>query len=103
MKKIIINNKVAVLTVGSDKGGFYSINNKHKELLFHPKLVEMVEQNRGIEINTLWVKENLGLDNIDCGWANCLTIDWITVGTSFEVINYNSGEVLRIPYDLTVA
>ena len=103
MKKVIRNNKVAVLTVGSDKGGFYSINNKHKELLFHPKLVEMVEQNRGIEINTKWIKKNLGLENIDCRCANCLTIDWIPVGTSFEVINYNGGEVLRIPYDLTVA
>jgi hypothetical protein len=103
MKKVIRNNKVAVLRVGSDKGGFYSINNKHKELLFHPKLVEMVEQNRGIEISNKWVKENLGLDNIDCTYANCLTIDWIPVGTSFEVINYSGSEVLRIPYDLIVA
>ena len=46
MEKVIRNNEVAVLISHGFGAGWYSWNNDHQELLYHPKLVEMVEQNR---------------------------------------------------------
>lgn len=46
MKKVIRNGKVAVLVSEGFGAGWYSWNREYKELLFHPKLVEMVEQGR---------------------------------------------------------
>ena len=77
MKKVIKNGKVAVLVSHGFGCGWYSANTDHQELLFHPKLVKMVKQNRTNEINENWVKENLGIENVYCsssgyGWFNNL-------------------------------
>ena len=44
MEKVIKEGKVAVLVSPNYGAGWYSWNSGYKELLFHPKLVEMVEQ-----------------------------------------------------------
>ena len=49
MEKVIRNGQVAVLYSAGFGAGWYSWNDK-KELLFHPKLVEMVENNKQSEI-----------------------------------------------------
>ena len=59
MEKVIRDGKVAVLVSHGFGAGWYSWNTEHQQLLFHPKLVEMVEQNRINEITDEWVKENL--------------------------------------------
>ena len=51
MEKVIRNNEVAVLISHGFGAGWYSWNSEHQELLYHPKLVEMVEQNRANEID----------------------------------------------------
>ena len=76
MDKVIRDGRVAVLYAPGYGAGWYSWNEAYVELLFHPKLVEMVEQNRRTEITESWVKENLGID-IYAGGARGLEISWI--------------------------
>ena len=91
MKKVVRNGKVAVLVSEGFGAGWYSWYKDHKELLFHPKLVEMVEQGRNEEINKEWVKENLGID-IYAGGAKGLRIHWLPVGTKFHLSEYDGDE-----------
>lgn len=101
MEKVIRDNKVAVLISKGFGAGWYTWNHK-EELLFHPKLVEMVEQKRVIEIDEDWIEENLGLENIYCGGASNLTIDWMEVGTKFTVEEYDGAESIRTLDDLVI-
>jgi hypothetical protein len=92
MEKVIRDGKVAVLISHGYGAGWYSWNTEHQQLLFHPKLVEMVEQNKNDEINDEWVKENLGID-IYAGGSDGLSIHWLPVGTAFQVEEY---DVLKV-------
>ena len=100
-QKVIRDGEVAVLISPGYGAGWYSWNTEHKQLLFHPKLVEMVEQKRQKEINEEWVKENLGID-IYAGGADGLTICWLPIGTAFEVDEYDGSESLRTLSDLVI-
>ncbi len=102
MEKVIRNNEVAVLISHGFDAGWYSWNTDHQEILYHPKLVEMVEQNRANEINEEWIKENLGIIDIYCGGASGLSIHWLTVGTAFEVVEFDGNEGLRTLEDLVL-
>lgn len=99
MEKVIRDGKVAVLVSPGWGAGWYSWNTEHQELLFHPKLVEMVEQNRHKEITEEWVLENLGID-IYSGGAGDLRIEWLPVGTVFEINEFDGNESLRTLDDL---
>ena len=103
MEKVIRNNEVAVLISESFGAGWYSWNTDHQVLLYHPKLVEMVEQNRANEIDEDWVLKNFGISDVYCGGANSgLKIHWLTVGTAFEVDEYDGAESLRTLADLVL-
>ena len=102
MKKVIRNNEVAVLISHGFGAGWYSWNTEHQELLYHPKLVEMVEQNRANEIDEEWLLENLNIIDVYCGGASDLKIHWLTVGTAFEVDEYDGAESLRTLADLVL-
>lgn len=101
MEKVIRDGKVAVLISHGFGAGWYSWNDS-EELLFNPKLVEMVEQGKHKEITEEWVKENLGIENVYCGGAKNLTIYWLPVGTAFQVEEYDGNESLRTFNDLTL-
>jgi len=101
MEKVIRNNKVAVLISHGFGAGWYSCN-RYQELLFSPKIVEMVEQNRINEIDEDWVKENLGIEDVYCGGAEGLQIHWLPVGTAFGVDEYDGAESLRTLADLVL-
>ena len=101
MNKIIRNGKVAVLVSPGYGAGWYSWNN-NQELLFHPKLVELVEQGRQKEIDEEWVKNNLGLEDVYCGGAKDLQIVWLKEGTAFIIEEYDGSESLRTLDDLTL-
>ena len=88
MEKVIRDGKVAVLVSHGFGAGWYSWNSEHQELLFHPKLVE-------------WVKENLGID-IYAGGSDGLTIHWLPIGTAFEIDEYDGSESLRTIADLVL-
>lgn len=101
MEKVVRNGKVAVLVSEGFGAGWYSWNREYKELLFHPKLVEMVEQGRNKEITKEWVKENLGID-IYVGGAKGLRIYWLPVGTKFHISEYDGAESVKTIDILTI-
>ena len=101
MNKLVRDGKVAVLYSPTFGAGWYSWNTKHQQLLFHPKLVEMVEQGRKKEIDDEWVKQNLGIE-IYAGGSDGLSIHWLPIGTAFEVDEYDGAESLRTIADLVL-
>lgn len=101
MEKVIRDGKVAVLVSDGHGTGWYSQNPDYEELLFHPKLVEMVEQDRQNEISEEWVKENLGIEDVYCGGASNLRIYWLPIGTAFDIYEYEGAETLITTYGLS--
>ena len=101
MEKVIRDGKVAVLVSHGFGAGWYTWNTDHKELLFHPKLVEMVEQNRIKEINNDWVLENLGIE-MYAGGSDGLEIHWLPIGTAFDIEEYDGCETIRTIEDLVL-
>ena len=102
MEKVIRKNEVAVLISHGFGGGWHSWNTENPELLFSPKIVEMVEQNRANEIDEDWVLKNLGISDIYCGGASSLQIHWLPVGTAFKVDEYDGAESLETIADLVL-
>lgn len=100
MEKVIRNGKVAVLISSGFGAGWYSWNREYPQLLFHPKLVEMVEAERQSEITTEWVEKELGIKDVYCGGASDLYIKWLDEGTQFHVNDYNGSEYLTTLSDL---
>jgi len=101
MKKVIRNGKVAVLISPPFGAGWYSDNLEHEELLFHPKLIEMVEKNEHRKITSEWLKEKLNID-IYCGGAGGLVVKWVTKGTKFIVQEYDGAEGIVYLDDLPI-
>ena len=101
MEKVIRNGQVAVLYSPGFGAGWYSWNNK-KELLFHPKLVEMVENNKQSEITEQWIEENLGISNAYCGGAGDLQVKWLDEGTAFIINEYDGSGSIETLENLTL-
>lgn len=101
LEKVIRDGKVAILISPGFGAGWYSWNTNHREILFHPKLVEMVESGRRNEINDEWVKENLGIEIYTFG-AEDLEIQWLQEGTMFSVEEYDGAESIRTLSDLAI-
>lgn len=101
MEKVIRNGKVAVLYSPGFGAGWYTWN-ENKQLLFHPKLVELVERKNNTTITKEWCSENLGVDDVYCGGASNLTIEWITEGTAFKIDEYDGSEYITTLGDITL-
>ena len=99
MEKVVKDGKVAVLISPGYGAGWYTWNTDYPELLFHPKIVELVEQQRNNEITEEWVEENLKI-SIYTGGACDLKIEWLPVGTNFSINEYDGHESLLIESDL---
>jgi hypothetical protein len=102
MEKEIRDGNVAILISGGFGAGWYSWNSDHEELLYSPKLVSMVENNRRDEITEAWVLENLGISDIYCGGASSLTVYWIRKGAAFSIEEYDGSESIMELNDLTL-
>lgn len=100
MEKVIKDGKVAVLISHGFGAGWYTWGDS-QELLFNPKLVEMVQKGKANEITKEWVKENIGID-VYCGGAKDLKIHWLESGTAFVVEEYDGAESLRTLDNLTI-
>jgi hypothetical protein len=100
-EKVIKDGNVAVLYSPGFGAGWYSWNTEHREILFHPKLVAMVESERNGEITDDWVKENLGIE-IYTGGADNLKIEWLPEGTAFQIEEYDGAETIRTLESLTI-
>ena len=100
MEKVLKEGKVAVLVSYGFGAGWYSWN-EDERLLFHPKLVDMVEQKRNSEITAEWVLENLGI-KVYAGGADGLNIEWIEEGAAFQIKEHDGNESLITLSDLTL-
>jgi len=100
MEKVVKNGQVAVLVSPGYGAGWYSWHHI-KELLFHPKLVALVEQGRRSEITEDLCQEIIGTTEYICvGGADQLCIQWITEGTPFRIDEYDGAERLVTGKDL---
>jgi len=80
MKQVIRDGKVGVLVSGGFGAGFSTWNELPKEAVFHPTLIEMVENKRHSEITKELVKElfNLPEDNRPyLEGAKDLEVEWV--------------------------
>ena len=103
MEKVIRDGKVAVLLSGGWGAGWGSWNyGDHNILMFHPKLVQMVEEGRHEEITEKWLKSELGLKNVFLGGVEGLYIKWVPEGTRFRIDEYDGAETIITEEDLNM-
>lgn len=91
MEKVIRDNKVAVLYSPGYGAGWYSWNDNNEECLFHPEIVQLVEENRHTEITKELCAKLFG-DDFYCGGADQLEIMWLDKNALFQVGEYDGSE-----------
>ncbi len=94
MKKKIKDGMVAVLYSPDFGAGWYSWHNI-EELLYDPKVVDMVLEKTSAETIELYCNEVYG-DKAYYGGSDQLTVTWIPVGTSFRIHEYDGSETIEI-------
>ena len=97
MEKVVKDGMVAVIVTSSFGGGWstwHDGSKKEKEImLFHPKLVNLVLQEKGNEIDSDLMK-SIGVDNHGGGW-NGLEIEWVPEGSHFFIHEYDGAESVK--------
>jgi len=99
MQKVIRDGKVAVLISPGFGGGWHTWNHVD-ELLFHPVLVNMVENGLRSDIDEAFIADLLGIvDHASMpylGGVEQLEIRWLPIGTEFIVEDYDGSEEITI-------
>ena len=95
MDKVIRDGKVAVLVSRGYGAGWSSWTDEVETVLFHPKLVQMVEERRHSEITEEWMEKELGIEGFYTGGIDGLEIEWVPIGTKFVIDEYDGAELLR--------
>lgn len=96
MQKVVRDGKVAILYSPGFGAGWHTWNTEYEQLIYHPVLVELIEQNKQHEISEelicklLEVKEN----DIYIGGVRNLTIEWLEEGTLFKIDEYDGAEYI---------
>lgn len=93
MEKVIRDGKVAIALSPGYGAGWYSWH-REEQLIFHPVIIEMIENGKNGEITQDWLKENLGFENVYCGGAEDLIIKWLPEGIKFKIEEYDGSEYL---------
>lgn len=101
MEKVIRDGKVAVI-YSPGFGSGWSSWNENQSILFHPKLVEMVEAGKLSQITEEWVCKNIGISGVYCAGAETLTICWLPEGTAFMLLEHDGFESIHTSDDLTI-
>ena len=94
MEKVIRDGDVAVLYSPGFGAGWYTWHHK-LELVFSPVVVAMVETGFRSQIAG-WVKELYPDAYICTVGAVDLQIEWLPVGTTFEIEEYDGSESVRL-------
>jgi len=102
MEKVIRDGKVAIIFSYGFNTGWYSWNAEHEELIFSPKIVKMIEEERQSEIDNEWIEKELGIPDVYCGGAENLQILWLEKGTAFIIEEYDGAESVKTLEDLTI-
>ena len=105
MEKVIRDGKVAVLYSPGYGAGWttWCYNDDLVEtLLFHPLIVEKVESGLEREITTEWLIQQFGekFEDVYCGGAYQLEIEWFPEGTAFRIDEYDGFETIITIEDL---
>jgi hypothetical protein len=103
MEKVIRNGQVAVLYSPGYGAGWYTWNPGIPGIVFHPTLVELVEQERSHEITQELCKSLLGLtedDHVCVLGASDLCLMWLPIGTPFRIEEYDGSESILTVNDL---
>lgn len=99
MKKVIRDGKVAVLVSPDYGAGWYSWHGM-EELVYHPKIVELVLNHQQKEITKGFIAELLGIIDEDdmphLGGAQNLVVKWLPVGTEFIIDEYDGAESITL-------
>ena len=102
MKKEVRDGKVAVLVSPGFGAGWYT-EHGIEELIFHPKIVELVEQDNRHEITEELCKKLLNTDKYICTFgASNLKIFWINIGDKFIIEEYDGWEDIKTVDNLTL-
>lgn len=101
MEKVVRDGKVAVLVSYGYGAGWYSWH-RFEELIYHPKIVELVENDQRELITEQLVQEILDTDEYVCVLgAKGLEVKWVGQGCAFEITEYDGAESLRVIEDCT--
>ena len=97
MNKLIDNGKVAVLYSPGFGAGWSTWNKEVPELVFDPAIVKLVEKDQWDELRTYIT---LKYPDIYDGGMRDLAIAWLSVGTEFQITEYDGAESIKIKADI---
>lgn len=98
MEKVIRNGKVAVLISNGYGAGWSTWNTEHPECLFDPEIVEAVLAKKSTDdiVALAEAKWNAGEGYFYAGGARNLTVEWLPIGTRFQIEEYDGFESLIV-------
>lgn len=102
MSKVIRDGKVAVLYSPGYGGGWSTWYDLPREAIFHPVLIELVEENRHGEITEDLLERLFGPRfhlNDAAKFANELEIFWVPQGKDFCIYEYDGNEIIIMEGD----
>ena len=93
MQKVERDGKTAVIYSGGYGSGWYSENRDFPQIMFHPFLVRLIEQDRRDEINKEMIQKILHTNKYICVLgAERLEIEWVKKGIKFRIDEYDGLE-----------
>lgn len=96
MNKKIKDGKVAVLYSPSYGAGWHSWNREHKECLFCPEIVDIVEREdypkESLVVEVQNIAQKLFGEHFCCGGARDLEVEWVEEGSLFRIEEYDGYE-----------
>ena len=102
MNKVIRDGKVAVIVSPAYGAGWstWTLGGRDIQdfMLFDSTLVDMIE--RGVSVETIEEHVTSMYPETYCGAADNLTIEWLPVGTSFRIHEYDGSESVEIRDDI---
>jgi|SRR5690606_10195187 len=100
LEKVVRNGKVAV--VHSELENWYTADEKYPQLIFSPKVVELVEAGMDHIIDEDWLFEEFGIKDTSISFPIDLCIEWVPEGTKFIISSsdYSTGEEVFTEEDL---
>lgn len=105
MEKVVRDGKVAIVLSAGYGAGWGSWNyGVHEVIMFHPKIVQMVEDGREMDITEEWLEKELGLEGVCLytGGREGLYIEWVPEGTRFRIDEYDGAERIITIDDLNM-
>lgn len=94
--KVVRDGKVAVLVSPGFGAGWYTWNQAHPELLFLPRVVEMVLNSTSYSEIEAYVQSIYGEDEIYVGGVHDLVVEWVPQGSQFLIEEYDGSESLKL-------